>query len=99
MKLSRIAARTTRPAKPRPWPLAQLRAEWKASACAFLAAGAGLVDFLLERARAAAGAIRARVPVVVDVGLATCVAATVFVMNGGGWFHRRHLLAEARRLR
>ncbi|GAA2445168.1 relaxase domain-containing protein [Streptomyces macrosporus] len=98
MKLNRIAARTTRPAKPRPRPLAQLRQEWKTGARAFLAAGAGLVDFLLERARAAAGAIRARVPAVVDVGLAAVdVAATVFVMNGGGWFHRRHLLAEARR--
>ncbi|MFF0451663.1 hypothetical protein ACFYT4_35840 [Streptomyces sp. NPDC004609] len=34
----------------------------------------------------------------VDVALAAVdVAATVFVMNGGGRFHRRHLLAEARR--
>ena len=95
-KLNQIAAYTTRPAKPRPRPLAQLRQEWKASARAFLAAGADLVDSLLERARAAADAIRARIPAVVDVGLATCVAATVFVMNTGGHFHRRHLLAEAR---
>ncbi|GGP32426.1 hypothetical protein GCM10018980_68420 [Streptomyces capoamus] len=49
-------------------------------------------------ARAAAGAIRARVAAVVDVALAAVdVAATVFVMNGGGGFHRRHLLTEARR--
>ncbi|BDH12840.1 hypothetical protein [Streptomyces hygroscopicus] len=34
----------------------------------------------------------------VDVGLAAvAVIATVIVMNGGGRFHRRHLLAEARR--
>ncbi|MEH0638843.1 hypothetical protein [Streptomyces bottropensis] len=34
----------------------------------------------------------------VDVALAAVdVAATVFVMNEGGRFHRRHLLAEARR--
>ncbi|MDN3297601.1 hypothetical protein QWM81_26900 [Streptomyces ficellus] len=34
----------------------------------------------------------------VDVALAAVdVAATVFVMNDGGRFHRRHLLAEARR--
>ncbi|MFF3543250.1 hypothetical protein ACFYXD_15530 [Streptomyces platensis] len=33
-----------------------------------------------------------------DVALAAVdVAATVFVMNGGGRCHRRHLLAEARR--
>ncbi|MGW3498994.1 hypothetical protein [Streptomyces sp. NPDC001020] len=48
-------------------------------------------------ARAAAAAIRARVAAVVDVALAAVdVAAAVFVMNGGGWFHRRHLLTEAR---
>ncbi|MEU7363152.1 MULTISPECIES: MmyB family transcriptional regulator [Streptomyces] len=34
----------------------------------------------------------------VDVALAAVdVTATVFVMNSGGHFHRRHLLAEARR--
>ncbi|WP_308461173.1 hypothetical protein [Streptomyces sp. Ru62] len=34
----------------------------------------------------------------VDVALAAVdVAAVVFVMNSGGRFHRRHLLAEARR--
>ncbi|MEV7755561.1 hypothetical protein [Streptomyces griseofuscus] len=42
--------------------------------------------------------IRARVAAVVDVALAAVdVTATVFVMNDGGRFHRRHLLAEARR--
>ncbi|MEU8621523.1 hypothetical protein [Streptomyces sp. NPDC048623] len=34
----------------------------------------------------------------VDVALAAVdVTATVFVMSEGGRFHRRHLLAEARR--
>ncbi|MGG7569039.1 hypothetical protein [Streptomyces sirii] len=57
-----------------------------------------MIDSLLERARAAAAAVRARVAAVVDVGLAAvAVTATVFVMNGGGHFHRRHLLTEARR--
>ncbi|MFJ9588749.1 MobF family relaxase [Streptomyces acidicola] len=97
-KLNRVAARKTRPAKPRPRSL-KLRADWRASARAFLAAGADLVDSLLvERARAAARAIRARVAAVVDVRLAAVVVtATVFVMNENGSFHRRHLLAEARR--
>lgn len=95
-KLNRIAARKTRPAKPRPRSLEQLRDDWRAGARAFLAAGAHLIDSLLERARAAAAAIRSRVAAVVDVGLvAVAVTATVFVMNGGGHFHRRHLLAEA----
>ncbi|MGX8903686.1 hypothetical protein ACR820_00020 [Streptomyces netropsis] len=50
-----------------------------------------IISSLLEYARAAAAAIRARVAAVVDV------AATVVVMNDGGRFHRRHLLAEAHR--
>ncbi|MFF8036293.1 hypothetical protein [Streptomyces sp. NPDC016626] len=59
---------------------------------------ADVINSLLEYARAAAAAIRARVAAVVDVALAAVdVAATVFVMNEGGRFHRRHLLAEARR--
>jgi conjugative relaxase-like TrwC/TraI family protein len=96
-KLNRIAARKTRPAKPQPRSLAQLREDWRASARAYLAAGADLIDSLLERARAAAAAIRARVAAVVDVALAAvAVTATVFVMNKD-CFHRRHLLAEARR--
>ncbi|MFJ7260351.1 hypothetical protein ACIQV2_09315 [Streptomyces globosus] len=42
--------------------------------------------------------IRAWVAAVVDVALAAVdVTATVFVMNDGGRFHRRHVLAEARR--
>ncbi|MFF5426401.1 MULTISPECIES: hypothetical protein [unclassified Streptomyces] len=53
---------------------------------------------LLERARAAAAAIRARVAAAADVGLAAVdVTATVFVMNDGGRSHRRHPLAEVRR--
>ncbi|MGW2331634.1 MobF family relaxase [Streptomyces sp. NPDC001700] len=97
-KLNRIAARKTRPAKPRARSLVQLREDWKTSARAFLAAGADVIDSLLERARAAAAAIRARVAAMVDVGLAAvAVTATVFVMHKDGYFHRRHLLAEARR--
>ncbi|HCA85382.1 MAG TPA: hypothetical protein DEQ61_07740 [Streptomyces sp.] len=95
-KLNRIAAKMTRPPKQKARPLAQLRAWWKASA--ILNFGVELIDSLLERARAAAAAIRARVAAVVDVALAAVdVTAMVFVMNGGGRFHRRHLLAEARR--
>ncbi|MFF7845193.1 MobF family relaxase [Streptomyces ossamyceticus] len=55
-KLNRIAALKTRPAKPRPRSLTQLRQDWRDSARAFLAAGADLIDSLLERARAAAAA-------------------------------------------
>ncbi|MDP5315685.1 hypothetical protein [Streptomyces poriferorum] len=45
-----------------------------------------------------AAAIRARVAAVLHVALAAVdVAATVFVMNDGGRFHRRHLLAGVRR--
>ncbi|WP_331745839.1 MobF family relaxase, partial [Streptomyces sp. NBC_00872] len=69
-KLNRIAARKTRPSNLRPRSLTQLREDWRASAQTFLAAGADLIDSLLERARAAAAAIRARVAAVVDVGLA-----------------------------
>ncbi|MFI9176160.1 MobF family relaxase [Streptomyces lincolnensis] len=97
-KLNRIAARKTRPAKPRPRSLVQLREDWRDSARVFLAAGASLIDALLERARAAARAVRVRVAAVVDVGLAAvAITATVFVMHKDGYFHRRHLLAEARR--
>ncbi|MFD5341467.1 hypothetical protein [Streptomyces hawaiiensis] len=97
-KLNRVAARKTRPAKLRARSLVQLREYWRASARDFLATGADLIDSLLERARAAAAAIRARVAAVVDVALAAVtVTATVFVMNNDGCFHRRHLLAEARR--
>lgn len=89
VKLNRIAARKTHPPKQQVRPLAQLRAWWGASA--ILSFGARLVDSLLERARAAAAAIRARVAAAVDM------TARVFVMHGGGRFHRRHRLAEARR--
>ncbi|MDN3264062.1 hypothetical protein QWJ26_30470 [Streptomyces sp. CSDS2] len=87
----------TRPPKRKTRPLAQLR-KWKESAIRTSKVAADVINSLLEHARAAAAAIRARVAAVVDVALAAVdVAATVFVMNEGGRFHRRHLLAEARR--
>ncbi|HWU08593.1 MAG TPA: relaxase domain-containing protein, partial [Streptomyces sp.] len=96
-KLNQIAARKTRPPKQKTRPLAQLRAWWKASAILTSGVAADIITSLLEYARAAAAAIRAQVAAVVDVALAAVdVAATVFVMNDGGRFHRRHLLAEAR---
>ncbi|MGW9584425.1 MobF family relaxase [Streptomyces albidoflavus] len=97
-KLNAIAARKTRPPKPPARPLAQLRERWKASAVLTSGVTADIVTSLLEHARAAAAAIRARVAAVLDVALAAVdIAATVFAMNDGGRFHRRHLLAEARR--
>ncbi|MFI1576425.1 relaxase domain-containing protein (plasmid) [Streptomyces anulatus] len=98
-KLERIAARKTRPPKKgKARSLAQLRVDWKQSAILTSGVAADVISSLLEYARAAAAVIRARVTAVVDVALAAVgVAATVFVMNGGGRFHRRHLLAEARR--
>lgn len=97
-KLNQIAARKTRPPKQTARPLAQLRAWWKASAILTSGVAVDVINSLLEYARAAAAAIRARVAAVVDVATAAVdVAATVFVMNDGGRFHRRHLLAEARR--
>ncbi|WP_406188160.1 MobF family relaxase [Streptomyces anulatus] len=98
-KLERIAARKTRPPKKeKARSLVQLRADWKQSAILTSGVAADVISSLLEYARAAAAVIRARVTAMVDVALAAVdVAATVFVMNGGGRFHRRHLLAEARR--
>ncbi|MEU9858884.1 MobF family relaxase [Streptomyces sp. NPDC047974] len=97
-KMNQIAARKTRPPKRKTQPLAQLRAWWKVSAILTSKVAADVINSLLEHARAAAAAIRARVAAVVDVALAAVdVTATVFVMNDGGRFHRRHLLAEARR--
>ncbi|MFE5514023.1 MobF family relaxase [Streptomyces sp. NPDC056529] len=97
-KLNRIAARKTRPPKPKARSLTQLRTDWRASAKEFLGEAAELVDSLLERARAAAAAIRARVAETLDVALAALgISAMVFVMSSNGLFHRRHLLAEARR--
>ncbi|MFF4935232.1 MobF family relaxase [Streptomyces griseofuscus] len=94
-KLNAIAARKTRPPKQKTRPLAQLRAWWKTSATLTSGVAADVITSLLEHARAAAAAIRARVAAVVDVALAAVdVTATVFVMNDGGRFHRRHLLAE-----
>ncbi|MFE2500250.1 hypothetical protein [Streptomyces scopuliridis] len=94
-----MAAHKTRPPKKQKTrSLAQLRADWKQSAIDTSKVAVGIINSLLERARAAAAAIQARVATVVDVGLAAVdVTAMVFVMNGGGRFHRRHLLAEARR--
>ncbi|MFF7724911.1 MobF family relaxase [Streptomyces luteogriseus] len=97
-KLNQIAARKTRPPKQKTRPLAQLRAWWKTSAILTSGVAVDIINSLLEHARAAVAAIRARVAAVVDVALAAVdVTATVFVMNEGGRFHRRHLLAEARR--
>ncbi|MYS40670.1 relaxase domain-containing protein [Streptomyces sp. SID5998] len=97
-KMNAMAARKTRPPKQKTLPLAQLRAWWKTSAILTSGAAADVITSLLEHARAAAAAIRARVAAVVDIALAAVdIAATVFVMNDGGHFHRRHLLAEARR--
>lgn len=98
-KLERIAARKTRPPKKgQARSLAQLRSDWKQSAILTSGVPADVISSLLEHARAAAAAIRARVTAVVDIALAAVdVAATVFVMNEGGRFHRRHLLAETRR--
>ncbi|NEA14154.1 MobF family relaxase [Streptomyces halstedii] len=98
-KLNTIAARKTRPPKKgKARSLAQLRADWKASAIRTSGVPADVISSLLEYARAAAAAIRAQVAAVVDIALAAVdVTATVFVMNEGGRFHRRHLLAEARR--
>ncbi|MET9077917.1 MobF family relaxase [Streptomyces sp. NPDC004232] len=97
-KLNGIAAKMTRPPKQKARPLAKLREEWKESAIRASGVAADVINSLLEYARAAAAGIRARVAAVVDVALAAVdVAATVFVMNDGGRFHRRHLLAEARR--
>ncbi|MGA4980287.1 MobF family relaxase [Streptomyces cinereoruber] len=97
-KLNRIAARKTRPPKPEARSLAQLRTDWRVSAKEFLGEAAELVDMLLERAWAAAVAIRARVAETLDVALAALgVSAMVFVMSSNGLLYRRHLLAETRR--
>ncbi|KOG86789.1 hypothetical protein ADK38_29055, partial [Streptomyces varsoviensis] len=81
-KLNRMAARKTRPPKQKARPLAQLRAWWKASAILTSGVAADVITSLLEHARAAAAAIRARVAAVIDVALAAVdVAAVVFVMN------------------
>lgn len=99
VQLNKMAARKTRPPKKQKTrSLAQLRADWKQSAIDTSTVAADIINSLLAHARAAAAAIRARVATVVDVALAAVdVTAMVFVMNGGGRFHRRHLLAEARR--
>ncbi|MER5586531.1 hypothetical protein ABT090_33515 [Streptomyces asoensis] len=91
-----MAARKTRPPKHKTRPLAQLRKEWKESTIRTSVVAVDIIDSLLEYARPAAAVIRARVATVVDIALAAVdVTATVFVMNDGGRFYRRHLLAEA----
>ncbi|WP_245703802.1 hypothetical protein [Streptomyces lushanensis] len=86
-KMERIAARKTRPPKKKTLPLAELRVWWKVSAILTSKVAADVITSLLEYARAAAAAIRARVAAVVDVALAAVdVAVTVFVMNDGGRF-------------
>ncbi|MGV4988476.1 hypothetical protein ACVB8X_35465 [Streptomyces sp. NRAIS4] len=98
VKLNWLAANMTRPPKQKARPLAQLRAWWKASAILTSGVATDVINSLLEYARAAVAVIWARVAAVVDVALAAVdVAAMLFVMNGGGWFHRRHLSAEVRR--
>ncbi|MEU5403905.1 relaxase domain-containing protein [Streptomyces sp. NPDC005963] len=96
-KLNKMAARQTRPRKRTvARSLAELRARWRESAVRRF--GHALIDSLLDLARTAAAAIRARIPAVVDLALAAVeVAAVVFVMNKDGTFQRHHLLAEARR--
>ncbi|MFE9016691.1 hypothetical protein [Streptomyces cyaneofuscatus] len=98
-KLNTIAARKTRPPKKgKARSLAQLRADWRASAIRTSGVPVDVISSLLAYARAAAAVIRARVAAVVDIALAALdVTATVFVMNEGGRFHRRHLLPEVRR--
>ncbi|MGJ5899240.1 MobF family relaxase [Streptomyces niveiscabiei] len=74
--------------------LTELRSRWRDSA--IRAYGADVVDRLVERARAAAAAVWARVRPVVDIALAAVdVVAVVYVMRGA--FKCHHLLAEARR--
>ncbi|MEU5163852.1 MobF family relaxase [Streptomyces sp. NPDC020875] len=88
------AAQDTRPDKKTPRPLEQLLAWWRAST--ILNFGKAMVEGLLERCRAAAAVIRARVRPVVDTALAAVdVAAVVFTVREK--FARRHVLAEARR--
>ncbi|MFJ9790629.1 relaxase domain-containing protein [Streptomyces globosus] len=97
-KMKQISARKARPPRRKTQPLAQLRAWWKVSAILTSGVAADVITYLFEHARAAAAVIRAWVAAVVDVALAAVdVTATVFVMNDGGRFHRRHVLAEARR--
>ncbi|MFI7236959.1 hypothetical protein [Streptomyces cyaneofuscatus] len=98
-KLNRIAALKTRPPKKdKDRSLAQLRADWKQSATLTSGVPATVINSLLQSSRTATPKIRERIPTVVDTDRAARdVTATVLMMNGGGRFHRRHLLAEARR--
>ncbi|MYW09669.1 relaxase domain-containing protein [Streptomyces sp. SID2563] len=90
----RAAYRTRPPKRKEPQSLSELRQRWRKSAVA--AFGADVVDWLAQRARAAAAAVWARVWPVVDIALAAVdTVAVVYVMRGA--FKRHHLLAEARR--
>ncbi|MGX1913626.1 MobF family relaxase [Streptomyces phaeochromogenes] len=93
--LDRQAADRTRPPKRKAArSLSELRDGWRQSA--IRAFGACVVYRLVERARAAAKAVWARVRPVVDIALAAVdITAVVYVMRGA--FKRHHLLAEARR--
>ncbi|MFE2168901.1 MobF family relaxase, partial [Streptomyces sp. NPDC059447] len=59
-KMNAMAARKTRPPKQKTRPLAQLRVWWKASAILTSGVAVDVITSLLEYARAAAAAIRAR---------------------------------------
>ncbi|MGK3110568.1 MobF family relaxase [Streptomyces sp. WAC05858] len=89
------AADQTRPPKRKvARSLSELRERWRKSAIGKV--GACVVYRLIERARAAAAAVWARVRPVVDVVLAAVdITAVVYVMRGA--FRHQHLLAEARR--
>ena len=88
------AAHDTRPPEQPAVPLPVLRARWRTAAVRVF--GAERVDQLLALARRAAAAIRAAARPLVDLaGAAADVAAVVYVHRGR--FHRRRLLAEARR--
>ncbi|MFK0045917.1 relaxase domain-containing protein [Streptomyces sp. NPDC090741] len=81
-KLNQMAGRKTCPPKRKTQPLAQLRVWWKTNAILNSGVKASIIDSLLEHARAAAMAIRARIAQVVDVALAALdVTAIVFVMT------------------
>ncbi|MEH0441951.1 hypothetical protein QBA74_41810 [Streptomyces scabiei] len=61
-KLNGMAARKTRPPKQKTQPLVQLRKEWKESAIRTSGVAVDIINSLLEYARVAAAALRARSP-------------------------------------
>ncbi|MDJ0382407.1 hypothetical protein [Streptomyces sp. G-G2] len=79
-KVNPVMAKMARPPKQRTRPLAQLRVWWQASA--ILNFVVELVGSLLERARTAAAAMRARVAKTVDIAWAAVnVTEIVFMMT------------------